>query len=171
MPATLSPSTPARPADGVSAHLTLLRSMETLTRTLREAGAGLARDVDCSRATLAIIRALDARGPLPVNEIAQVLRVDISVASRQVSLMADEGYVERLVDPADRRVRTIALSENGHARTREIEAALEARTREIFADWGTDEIDEAITVLHRLAGTVGASNGEHHQHPRQPPPA
>ena len=152
-------------AADASPHLTLLRATEALARTLRESGASLARDVDCSRATLAIIRTLDLVGPLPVSDLAQVLRVDISVASRQVSLMADEGYVERLPDPADRRVRTIALSEHGRARTREVESALEARTREVFAGWEPHEIAEAIAVLHRLASTIdGATDDDHPRH-------
>ncbi|MEN0130896.1 MAG: MarR family winged helix-turn-helix transcriptional regulator [Brevundimonas sp.] len=148
------------PSPGPSAHLELLRAMESLTRTLRETGTGLARDVDCSRATLAVIRTLDANGPMAVGDIAHLLRVDISVASRHVSLMADDGYVERQVDPTDRRVRTIALSERGQVRTREIEAALEARTRTVFDDWTEPELDEAIAVLRRLAATVGSA-GDH----------
>lgn len=142
------------PGAGVSTHLALLRAVETFTRTLREGGATLARSVDCSRATLAIIRTLHRRGPLPVSEIAQVLRVDISVASRQVSLMVDDGFVERIVDTDDRRVRTIALTAAGRQRTREIEVALEGRIREIFADWTPAEVTAATDVLHHLAATI-----------------
>ncbi|RHA37970.1 MarR family winged helix-turn-helix transcriptional regulator [Cellulomonas rhizosphaerae] len=144
-----------------SPHLTLLRAVEQFTRTLREGGATLARTVDCSRATLAIIRTLDLRGPLPVSEIAQVLRVDISVASRQVSLMVDDGFVERIVDADDRRVRTIALTAAGRRRTREIEHALEARVRDVFAAWSPAEVDAATTVLHRLAAAIDAAEHPH----------
>jgi len=148
--------------DATSPHLALLRAAETFTRTLRESGANLARGVDCSRATLTIIRMLDLRGPLTVSDLAQAMRVDISVASRQVSLMVDDGYVERIVDPDDRRVRTIALSEAGRRRTREIEIALEARIGEIFTDWSMEELASAAAVLQRVASTLDAS---HHPAP------
>jgi DNA-binding MarR family transcriptional regulator len=143
-----------------SSHLALLRATESFSRTLRESGASLARGVECSRSTLAIVRTLDANGPLPVSDIAQQLRVDVSVASRQLALLADEGYVERIVDTTDRRVRSIALSESGRARTREIEASLEARTREVFADWSEADIDEAVAILHRLAATIDGAGRE-----------
>ncbi|ROS31676.1 MarR family winged helix-turn-helix transcriptional regulator [Cellulomonas sp. PhB150] len=153
-PADVDPGPGARTATAVSPHLALLRAVEAFTRTLREGGATLARSVDCSRATLAIIRTLQIRGPLPVSEIAQVLRVDISVASRQVSLMVDDGFVERTVDPDDRRVRTIALTAAGRQRTREIEVSLEGRVREIFAGWTPAEIAGATDVLQHLAATI-----------------
>ena len=132
----------------------LLRSVEAFSRTLRESSVGIARDVGCSRGTVSIIRILQHRGTLQVSDIAHVLRVDISVASRQVSQLVDDGLVERTVDDVDRRVRTIRLSPAGDALAVEIGAAFDRRADEIFADWADDELLTAITTLDRLTATV-----------------
>ncbi|WP_051681808.1 MarR family winged helix-turn-helix transcriptional regulator [Cellulomonas sp. HZM] len=147
-----------------SPHLELLRATEQFARTVRNTGVDLARRVECSRPGLGIVRAVAEQGPLTVGDVAHNLRVDLSVASRQVSLLVDDGLLERSVDTDDRRVRTIALTEHGHARARAIEQVLERRTATVFSQWTDDEIDQAVAVLDRLASCIAAAD-EH------PPPA
>jgi len=161
MPDTLV--APSAPADGSSQHQSLMRSLEAFTRAMREASADLARRADCSRATLAIFHALDRRGPLPVGDIAQVLRVDISVASRQVSCMVDEGYVVRQIDNDDRRVRTIALSDAGRARAREIDATADGFMRDVFAGWQPGAMATAGDVLDRLVASLDDVSSRPHR--------
>ena len=133
---------------------TLLRSVEAFSRTLRESSLGVARDIGCSKGTLAIVRILQRRGTLQVSDIAHALRVDISVASRQVSQLVDDGLVERTVDDGDRRVRTIRLSPAGRALAVEIAAVLERRAHEVFADWSSEELADAAATLDRLTTTL-----------------
>ncbi|KQS99377.1 MarR family winged helix-turn-helix transcriptional regulator [Cellulomonas sp. Leaf395] len=132
----------------------LLRSVEAFTRALRETSLGAAREVGCSRGAFAIVRILERRGTLQVSDIAHALRVDISVASRQVSQLVDCGLVERAVDDGDRRVRTIRLSPAGRSLAVEIAAVLDRRAGEVFADWTNDELATATTTLDRLTSTV-----------------
>ena len=106
---SVPPETPPQP---------LLRSVEAFSRALRESSLGVAREIGCSKGTLAIVRILQRRGTLQVSDIAHALRVDISVASRQVSQLVDDGLVERTVDDGDRRVRTIRLSPAGRSLAR-----------------------------------------------------
>jgi len=132
----------------------LLRSVEAFTRALRETSLGAAREVGCSRGTFSIVRILERRGTLQVSDIAHALRVDISVASRQVSQLVDDGLVERAVDLGDRRVRTIRLSPAGRSLAVEIAGVLDRRTADVFADWSSDELATATTTLDRLTSTV-----------------
>ena len=132
----------------------LLRAVEVFQRTLREASLGVARDLGCSKGTLSIVRILQRRGTLQVNDIAQALRVDISVASRQVSQLVDDGLVERAVDHGDRRVRTVRLSPAGRSLALEIGAVLDRRADEVFADWSTADVAAATTTLERLTTTI-----------------
>ncbi len=114
----------------------------------------MARDLGCSKGTLAIVRILQRRGTLQVGDLAHVLRVDISVASRQVSQLVDEGLVERTVDDEDRRARTVGLSPRGRSLALEMGAALDRRMDEIFTDWSAPEIETAISTLERLTLTI-----------------
>ena len=132
----------------------LLRSVEAFSRTLRESSLGLARDIGCSKGTLAIVRILERRGTLQVGDIAHALRVDISVASRQVSQLVDDGLVERAVDDGDRRVRTVRLSAAGRSLADEIGATLDRRAHEVFAEWSPQDVDAARGALDRLTTTL-----------------
>lgn len=132
----------------------LLRSVEAFSRALRESSLGIAREVGCSKGTFVIVRILERRGTLQVSDLAHALRVDISVASRQVSQLVDDGLVERAVDHGDRRVRTVRLSPAGRSLALEIGAVLDRRAAEVFADWSTDDLAAATVTLDRLTGTV-----------------
>ena len=132
----------------------LLRSVEAFSRALRESSLGVAREIGCSKGTLAIVRILERRGTLQVGDIAHALRVDISVASRQVSQLADDGLVERAVDDGDRRVRTVRLSPAGRSLAVEIRSVLDRRADEIFADWSSADVEAATASLDRLTTTI-----------------
>jgi len=132
----------------------LLRSVEAFSRALRESSLGVAREIGCSKGTFAIVRILERRGTLQVSDIAHILRVDISVASRQVSQLVDDGLVERAVDHGDRRVRTIRLSPAGRSLAVEIGTVLDRRAGEVFAGWSADDLAAATTTLDRLTATV-----------------
>ena len=142
-------------------HLALVRAIEDLTRAQRDAGAGLSRALGTNRGAIAVVRSLE-HGPQQVGELAQALRVDVSVASRQVAALVDAGLVVRDVAPGDRRVRTVALTEAGRALAgRSAEAALDLASA-VFADWTDDEVDAAAAQLSRVAAAVAA----HHSAPR-----
>ena len=132
----------------------LLRSVEAFSRALRESSLGVAREIGCSKGTLAIVRILERRGTLQVGDIAHALRVDISVASRQVSQLVDDGLVERAVDDGDRRVRTVRLSPAGRSLAVEAGAILDRRVDEIFADWSSVDVEAATASLDRLTTTI-----------------
>ncbi|GEK20123.1 MarR family winged helix-turn-helix transcriptional regulator [Cellulomonas xylanilytica] len=132
----------------------LLRSVQAFSRTLRESSLEVARQIGCTKGALAIVRILQRRGTLQVSDIAHALRVDISVASRQVSQLVDDGLVERAVDDEDRRVRTIRLSPAGRSLAVEIADALDRRAHEVFAGWTADELRDATATLDRLTTTL-----------------
>ncbi|MBO3101854.1 MarR family winged helix-turn-helix transcriptional regulator [Cellulomonas fengjieae] len=134
--------------------LALLRAVEEFSRTLRETSGVVARDVGRSRGAVSIVRILERHGSLQVSDIAHALRVDISVASRQVSQLVDDGLVERAVDDADRRARSIRLSPAGRDLAREIAAAYARRATEVFADWSADDLRHATATLQRISATV-----------------
>ena len=52
-------------------------------------------------------------GPVRVSDIAERLRIDLSVASRQVAALVAAGYAEREPDPDDRRAFRVTATELG----------------------------------------------------------
>ncbi|WP_407319288.1 MarR family transcriptional regulator [Isoptericola halotolerans] len=138
----------------------LVAALESLGRAQREAAARVARDLDWPRSGLAVVRILRARGEMQLCEVAEILRVDASVASRQVGALVDAGHVRRTVDTADRRARTLGLTDAGLAFAAESDRYFDAFVDEAFADWSADDLDDAITQIRNVAAAISTVSQE-----------
>jgi DNA-binding MarR family transcriptional regulator len=68
------------------------------------------------------LQALDE--PVPMSSVANVLRCDRSAVTWITDRLEERGYVERLADPSDRRVKLLALTDEGRRVREEIRARL-----------------------------------------------
>jgi DNA-binding MarR family transcriptional regulator len=68
------------------------------------------------------LQALDE--PVPMSSVANVLRCDRSAVTWITDRLEERGYVERRSDPGDRRVKLLALTEEGRRVREEIRARL-----------------------------------------------
>ena len=85
---------------------------------------------------LRLLMLLRVHGPVGGHQLARHLDVSMPTVSGLVDRLVERGLVERRPDPGDRRVRLVALSDQGHAVVAEHEAA----------GWGAGE-----AILQRLA--------------------
>jgi len=86
----------------------------------------------------------------PLSQIIRELRMSKQAAGQLVDALVLRGYLERQVDPADRRRLTITLTERGKAAAatqREAGAAIEA---ELMARVGQEKILHTREVLATL---------------------
>ncbi|TGJ96381.1 MarR family winged helix-turn-helix transcriptional regulator [Oerskovia turbata] len=125
-------------------------ALEELNRAQREVSARLSRELDFPRASLGALRLLQRCGPLQVTELAHHLKVDLSVASRQVTHLVDAGLVERTACDDDRRARSVTLTPEGRTKVDETFHLLLSRTAETFAGWTADDLLASIHQLGRL---------------------
>jgi DNA-binding MarR family transcriptional regulator len=137
----------------LASHGDLVAAIEDMARAQRETGAWLARTLECGRGGLSVIRVLD-RGPRQVGDLAHLLRVDVSVASRQVAALAEVGLVDRDVPATDRRARTVALTEAGRAVAARSAAAATDLAAVVFADWDEAELAAATAAFRKVADAV-----------------
>lgn len=63
--------------------------------------------------SMALRKLLD--GPLPMGSVAEVLSCDASTLTGIADRLEERGLVERRLDPSDRRVKLLALTESGRA--------------------------------------------------------
>jgi DNA-binding MarR family transcriptional regulator len=68
------------------------------------------------------LNALDE--PAPMSSIANVLRCDRSAVTWITDRLEERGYVERRSDPSDRRVKLLALTDEGRRVREEIRSRL-----------------------------------------------
>ena len=138
------------------AAVALISALQNLGRAQREAAARVANELDWPRAGVGVVHLLIKCGPLSLTDIAARLRVDLSVASRQVTTLADAGYVVRTVDEEDRRVRTVEPTDAGRALAAEAFDQYAQLIDRAFTAWSAEDLAEATRTLDRLADTITA---------------
>ncbi|MFJ9039908.1 MarR family winged helix-turn-helix transcriptional regulator [Streptomyces sp. NPDC102406] len=136
------------------------RHYDELARQLSAFGA-VKRDMarilphDCPAGSAAVLTLVERYGDMRMSRLAELLAVDMSVASRHVAHAADRGWIERRPDPADKRSRILTLTAEGHAQMED----LNLRTTELLADrlsdWSDDEVSQLITLMTRLRDSFG----------------
>ncbi|WP_129338321.1 MarR family winged helix-turn-helix transcriptional regulator [Cellulomonas endophytica] len=145
----------------------LLEAMRGLVRAQRDLGTAVRQGVDVPHAGVTIVRMLARQGAVPLAEVATALGVDLSVASRQVAALVDDGLAERTVDPEDRRARLVALTPAGERVHARIEGELRRRTDVAFADWSARDVADLVRTVERLAGALATAAA----HPDEERPA
>jgi DNA-binding MarR family transcriptional regulator len=103
----------------------------------------------------------------PLSQIIGELRVSKQAAGQLVDTLVTRGYLERAVDPGDRRRLTISLTERGAAAAdtvrsvvRQISDALAARVGEEYVAHARVTV-AALTEISREL-TAGARDGDGH---------
>lgn len=136
----------------------LIRALDELARAQRESAVRIARDLDIPRSSFGLLRMLQRCGPVQLGDVAARLRVDLSVASRQVSHLVDEGLVRRTVDDDDRRARTVELTEDGRTLVLRAYEHIDALAATTFSEWHDDEIVAATRHIERVVAAVVAGH-------------
>jgi DNA-binding MarR family transcriptional regulator len=96
---------------------------------------------------LSVIARTDARR---VSEVADRMRIDLSVASRQVAVLEAEGWVRRERDPHDGRAQRLEATEAGLAALADVRARMAGAYENVLAGWSEHELQALHATLARL---------------------
>jgi DNA-binding MarR family transcriptional regulator len=89
-------------------------------------------------------------GGAPLGQLIRELRISKQAAGQLVDTLVTRGYLERAVDPQDRRKLTVTLSERGRAAAAVQAAAREKVDAALMAMVGADDIQRARRTLAAL---------------------
>ncbi|QKV95134.1 MarR family transcriptional regulator [Streptomyces sp. NA02950] len=92
-----------------------------------------------------------SRGPTPMRHIAQQLKCEPSNVTGIVDRLESRGLVERRLDPADRRVKLAAATEEGQETSERLRGSLDF-AREPLAGLSADERTILRDLLRRMLG-------------------
>ncbi|MBO9714913.1 MarR family transcriptional regulator [Sphingomonas sp.] len=120
----------------------------TYGQAMRAALARIGCD-DVPRNGLYVIGALNLEG-MPLAQVIRDLGVSKQAAGQLVDTLVLRGYLERSVDPEDRRRLTVTLTERGKAAAAAQAAAREAIDAELIARVGAEKVMHAREVLGAL---------------------
>ncbi|ORA27283.1 MarR family winged helix-turn-helix transcriptional regulator [Mycobacterium aquaticum] len=95
-----------------------------------------------------ILRRL-ARQPMTVKQVAHAATVDAPAATVAVNDLEERGLVVRTIDPANRRCKTVSLTDAGRAVLEQIEA-VDDPAPDALAGLGADDLDALLTILAKI---------------------
>jgi DNA-binding MarR family transcriptional regulator len=85
-----------------------------------------------------------------VSDIADGLRIDLSVASRQVAVLETSGWVTRAPDPLDGRSRRLEATEAGRAVLADTLERMAGVYTDVLEGWSEDDLNALHATLIRL---------------------
>ncbi|MGE0214465.1 MarR family winged helix-turn-helix transcriptional regulator [Mycolicibacterium sp.] len=131
---------PELPAVVAATHLIWLRTNHLLTQALAEH--------DLTPATFQALWAIDPDAPPPsMKAMAERIYCNAPNLTFITNQLVDRGFVERRVDPDDRRSRVLVLTRKGRAaREALVRAALEKTPLGVLS---ADELRQLLALLNR----------------------
>lgn len=93
--------------------------------------------------------------------VADALGMDASSLVRIFDQLIEAGLVVRVEDANDRRAKTLHLTENGRARAAELETALNAARRRLFAQIDPTDVHACMRVLQGLDAAIAREGTDH----------
>lgn len=101
--------------------------------------------------TLRLVRAVERAGEAPsVGDVAELLLVDPSTASRSVDDAVERGYVVRRPCAKDRRRALLHLTDAGRELLARMTAVRHDLLSEVTADWEPEELADLVQRLRHL---------------------
>jgi DNA-binding MarR family transcriptional regulator len=89
------------------------------------------------------------REPITMREVSAVLETPLSSATRLVDALVENGFVERVADPQDRRVVRIALTDAGKALHNTAVEFFNARLAEFLSHFDALEREQLLTLFEK----------------------
>lgn len=108
-----------------------------------------------------LARLLEAGGTMAQRALQESSPIASASLSELLAKLEGEGLVTRLRSQTDRRQQTIALTEAGRARAREVVEERRAFERRALACLTEDEVDDLADKLDRLAAHWRELGAEH----------
>ena len=129
----------------------LLRHGRTTYGLAMRNALGEAGYEDIPRNGLYVISGLAAgAGSVPLGQLIQELGVSKQAAGQLVDTLVLRGYLERTVDPADRRKLTVGLTERGQGAAAIIDAMARKIDKELFDLVGATNLQSTRRTLAAL---------------------
>jgi DNA-binding MarR family transcriptional regulator len=129
------------------------RLEEALTALVREVLSVRLDDAGTpvERTSYALLSSLREDGPQRLSTLAEVVRLDRSTVSRQLTALEQRGLVERRPDGQDRRSHLLALTEDGQQILQATRARRQRWLRDALVEWPEKDRVRLAELLERLA--------------------
>ena len=110
-------------------------------------------DPEIEPAAYSILFTLQREGSHRMTDISKHLGIGKPTLSRQLSALAERGFITKKADPADGRALVIALSEQGKSRLEAAQAQRSERYLHMLEPWSAEEIMTLSGLLAKMNQT------------------
>ena len=147
-PMTAHPAAPIAQPDTAELASRLRFSVTRLARLLRQQS-----DPGLTPTQLATLATIQRSGPMPIGALAEAEQVGAPAATKVVDKLHAAGYVDRVADQGDRRVKRVAISRAGDELLATLRARKTAWLTTRLADLTPSDLAalaDALAVLEQL---------------------
>ena len=106
------------------------------------------------RAAYTLLTRLEECPAARLTELAAVMEIDLSTASRQVRSLEERGFVSRIEDPRDQRTAWLEVTDGGREALRAARALRVRRISTRLADWDARDLEELARLLAKLVTSL-----------------
>jgi DNA-binding MarR family transcriptional regulator len=106
--------------------------------------------LDLSDVGAVVLRHVATNGPIRPAGIAERLRMLPSALSRQLNNLEEDGLVERVPSPGDKRGSLVRATRRGRALVRRIEQTEQQLLAEQLHDWSDTDLRRLVGLMDRL---------------------
>src|SRR5512133_329540 len=110
---TMAAAMPATKARTVSPASEAWGLLQELGAAIKQSYAGVASELELSPPEIMALRSLDPEQPVPMHELASACHLDSSTITGIVDRLEQRGLVERRPAEHDRRVKMVAVTDEG----------------------------------------------------------
>ncbi len=135
-----------KPSEALHTWLVMLKAWQSMScyvlPTLLEDGLG--------ESDFRVLEVLLHKGPMPVNAIGPKVDLNPGSVSVAVDRLYTRGFVSRIESARDRRVRTVALTENGRKMFLPVFRRHATLIKRAFQDVSSEELQQVEETLKKI---------------------
>ena len=98
-------------------------------------------------------------GNITMGEFSNALVVPLSTATRVADWLVDNGYIQRLPDPDDRRVVRVSLTDMGRELFKAIDRYIRERMQQILSSLTNEERTTLLTLVSKVVSGLKEAAG------------
>ena len=133
--------------------------LHDIARLLRKKFDQRARGLNLSRAQWQLLVHLSRHEGINQSGLAEILEIENITVGRLVDRMEEAGWVERRLDPRDRRARLLYTTQKVAPVMERMRELAEATRNEALAGLGPGQRDALIDTLIQIRGNLSDRNG------------
>jgi DNA-binding MarR family transcriptional regulator len=136
----------------VARLLRLNASRSAFARSAAAAGVSL------SQPAYLLLRTVAEHGPLAVGRLAELSRMDVGMATREVAKLVEDGLVERRGDPTDGRVALVTVTRAGQRAGAALHAVRIGHLAASLEGWSARDLATFDRLLTRFVDDMAATS-------------